>query len=50
MSKIALGFSIATVIVSILNVIFNWDNTPAAYGWFVAAIGWVQLCIPERKN
>ena len=50
MSKIALGFSIATVILSILNIILYWDNNPAVYGWFVAAMGWLQLCIPERKN
>jgi hypothetical protein len=50
MNKISLIISIATVILCVLNIIMQWDNTPAVYGWFVAAMGWLQLCILERKN
>jgi hypothetical protein len=50
MNKITFAISVATVVLSVLNIIVYWDNTPAVYGWFVAATGWLQLCISERKN
>jgi len=49
MNKISLIIAIATVILSVLNIIVYWDNDPAVYGWFVAAMGWLQLAIPQRK-
>jgi hypothetical protein len=49
MNKISLIISIATVIFSVLNIIMHWDNDPAVYGWIVAAMGWLQLAIPQRK-
>ena len=49
MNKISLIFSIAILILSVVNIIMHWDNDPAVYGWFVAAMGWLQLAIPPRK-
>jgi hypothetical protein len=49
MNKLLLICAVSTVILSIINIILNWNNNPAVYGWFVAAIGWVQLIIPQKK-
>lgn len=49
MSKIAFVFAVGTVILSLINIILNWDNAPAVSGWIVALLGWIQLIILHKK-
>lgn len=49
MSKIAFIFAVGTVILCILNIILDWDNSAAVSGWFVALLGWIQLIILHKK-